>query len=159
MDVGGGKPYPEGALSNFCSREFVFDGVRCGSMEGLLQSWKYQNPLEQEEVCGLVGFAAKARGPIMDEAWQSDQTLWWKGKACRRDSEEYQKLLDRAYEALTAQSEKFRNALLATGKHRLTHSIGKQRKEETVLTEAEFCSRLMRIRERLQDEANGRPGQ
>lgn len=41
MDIGSGKVGPAGGLSNFRPRPFVFDGVECASMEGLLQSFKY----------------------------------------------------------------------------------------------------------------------
>ena len=37
MDIGSGNGYPSGALSNFSPHPFVFDGVECNSMEGLLQ--------------------------------------------------------------------------------------------------------------------------
>lgn len=39
MDIGSGKEYPSNALSNFAPHPFVFDGVECASMEGLLQSF------------------------------------------------------------------------------------------------------------------------
>ena len=45
----------------------------------------------------------------------------------------------------------FQKALLATGTATLTHSIGKNKQSETVLTRSEFCSRLTAIRERLQN--------
>jgi hypothetical protein len=41
MDIGSGKVGPAGGLSNFRPRPFVFDDVECASMEGLLQSFKY----------------------------------------------------------------------------------------------------------------------
>ena len=68
-----------------------------------------------------------------------------------RDSEEYQELLDRAFDAL-AQNTGFQKALLATNNSTLTHSIGKSKEQETVLTKQEFCSRLTKIRSKLQGE-------
>lgn len=62
MDIGSGKAYPCNALSNFAPHPFVFDGVECNSMEGLLQSFKFANPEMQEAVCKLVGKAAKFKG-------------------------------------------------------------------------------------------------
>ena len=44
------------------------------------------------------------------------------------------------------QNESFRKALLASGDSVLTHSMGSNKESETVLTEREFCSRLMRLR-------------
>ena len=38
MDIGSKAGYPASALSNFASHPFVFDGVECASMEGLVQA-------------------------------------------------------------------------------------------------------------------------
>jgi len=64
-----------------------------------------------------------------------------------RSSKIYQDLLDRAYEAMYIDSESFRNALKASGSSTLTHSIGKRKPNETVLTINAFCSRLMKLRD------------
>jgi predicted NAD-dependent protein-ADP-ribosyltransferase YbiA (DUF1768 family) len=149
MDIGSGSGYPSAALSNFAPHPFVFDGVECNSMEGLLQSFKFSNPEMQKEICKLIGKQAKFKGK--KKKWFKTQTLYWKGEEFKRDSDEYQKLLDRAYDALST-NEGFKRALLATGNAILTHTIGKTKRSETVLTRAEFCSRLMTIRERLQNE-------
>lgn len=149
MDIGSGNEYPSAALSNFAPHPFIFDGVECNSMEGLLQSFKFSNPEMQKEICKLVGKQAKFKGK--KKKWFKTQTLYWQGKEFKRDSDEYQKLLDRAYDALLA-NESFKRALLATGNATLTHTIGKTKQSETVLTRTEFCSRLMTIRERLQKE-------
>lgn len=69
-------------------------------------------------------------------------------KEYKRDSDEYQELLDRAFDAL-ATNKKFQKALLATGNAVLKHSIGNSDMSNTVLTRREFCSRLTKIRERL----------
>jgi hypothetical protein len=103
----------------------------------------------QKEVCKLVGKAAKFKGK--KKKWWRTQTLHWQGTEIPRDSEEYQDLLDRAFNAL-AQNSGFRAALLATGNSVLTHSIGKTKITETVLTRQEFCSRLTKIREELRKE-------
>jgi hypothetical protein len=44
----------------------------------------------------------------------------------------------------------FQKALLATNKAVLTHTMGRTKKAETVLTIAEFCKRLTKLRARLQ---------
>ena len=149
MDIGSGTGFPSASLSNFAPHPFIFDGVECASMEGLLQSFKFSNPEVQREVCKLVGKQAKFKGK--KKKWWRTQTLFWQGKEFKRESQEYQELLDRAFEAL-ATNESFQRALLATGNAVLTHSIGKIKESETVLTRNEFCSRLMKIRERLRGE-------
>lgn len=149
MDIGSGSGFPSATLSNFAPHPFVIDGVECNSMEGFLQSLKFSNPEMQKEVCKLVGKAAKFKGK--KKKWWRTQTLYWQGTEISRDSQEYQDLLDRAFNAL-AQNSGFRAALLATGNSVLTHSIGKNKITETVLTRQEFCSRLTKIREKLKEE-------
>lgn len=149
MDIGSGSGFPSGALSNFAPHPFVIDGIECNSMEGFLQSLKFSNPEMQKEVCKLVGKAAKFKGK--KKKWWRTQTLYWQGVEIPRDSQGYQDLLDRAFDAL-AQNSGFRAALLATGSSVLTHSIGKTKITETVLTRQEFCSRLTKIRERIRKE-------
>ena len=149
MDIGSGSGFPGATLSNFAPHPFVIDGVECNSMEGFLQSLKFSNPEMQKEVCKLVGKAAKFKGK--KKKWWRTQTLHWQGTEIPRDSQEYQDLLDRAFDAL-AQNSGFRAALLATGNSVLTHSIGKTKITETVLTRQEFCSRLTKIREELRKE-------
>lgn len=146
MDIKSGCGYPGTALSNFAGHRFLFDGVECNSMEGLLQAFKFDKEHIQVEVCKLIGVAAKYRGKKRNKAWQTFQTLWWKGKAYSRKGKEYQELLDRAYQAMFEQSESFRNALKAAGGAVLTHPIGHNDVSKTVLTEREFCSRLMRLK-------------
>lgn len=145
MDIGSGSGYPSSALSNFAPHPFEIDGILCNSMEGFLQSLKFSNPEMQIEVCKMVGKQAKFKGKR--KKWWKTQTLWWQGIPIKRDSLEYQELLDRAFEALS-KNESFKKALIATGNATLTHSIGKNDPTQTVLTRQEFCSRLTRIRSR-----------
>lgn len=149
MDIGSGSGYPAGNLSNFHPYQFEIDSVTCNSMEGFLQSLKFSNPVMQEYVCSLVGKKAKFKGK--KKKWFKDQTLYWRGKPIKRDSEEYQNLLDRAFEAL-ATNKKFQKTLLDTHNATLTHAMGKKKITETVLTTQEFCSRLTKIREQLKKE-------
>ncbi len=149
MDIKSGKTYPSCALSNFAPHPFTIDGIECNSMEGFLQSLKFKNSEMQKEVCTLVGFAAKKKG--RNKKW--NKFLYWQGKEIDRFGDEYQKLLDRAYEAL-CKNTKFRNALMATRVATLTHSIGKRKQKDTILTIKEFCSRLMEIREKIFWEEN-----
>lgn len=149
MDIGSGSGYPSSNLSNFSPHGFVLDGVECASMEGFLQSLKFQDPEMQKHVCTLVGKAAKFKGK--KKKWWKTQTLYWQGEAIPRDSERYQELLDKAFNALSENSS-FKRALLATQNATLTHNMGKKKTSETVLTKNEFTSRLTAIRSRLQKE-------
>jgi predicted NAD-dependent protein-ADP-ribosyltransferase YbiA (DUF1768 family) len=148
MDIGSGKAYPAGALSNFSPHHFVLDGVDIASMEGFLQGLKFKNPDMQVEICRLVGRKAKHKGKC--RKWWRRGILYWCGQEINRYSLEYQDLLDRAYEAMFTQSNSARNALLASQNAVFQHSLGKNDPKLTVLTTQEFCSRLTRIRSKLQ---------
>lgn len=144
MDISSSKTYPAGTLSNFSPHPFVIDGVECSSMEGFLQSLKFKNPEMQKEICKLTGIAAKRAGKKKN--WRQRQVLFWKGEEIERESSEYQCLLNRAYNALFRNTT-FKKALLSTRNAVLTHSIGKTNPKDTVLTRAEFCSRLTHLRD------------
>lgn len=145
MEIGSGNKYSANSLSNFTPHFFEIDGVQCNSMEGFLQSLKFESVEMQEKVCKLIGYAAKKKGRRKN--WQQAQTIYWKGVSIKRESKEYQNLLDRAYMELYNKNPKFRNALKAAKNTTLTHSIGKSNEKETVLTKSEFCSRLTKLRE------------
>jgi len=149
MDISSKGKYPSNALSNFSPHEFEVDGVLCASMEGFLQALKSSNPDIQEVVCTYVGKKAKKAGAKKN--WHKKQVLYWQGEEIERDSPEYQALLDRAFDALY-QNTGFQKALRAAGNASFTHSMGKRKRSETVLTTSEFCSRLTRLRDRLLTE-------
>ncbi len=145
MDIRAAGGYPGRNLSNFAGHSFVFDDVQCASMEGLVQAFKSPYEHIQVEICKLVGMGAKRRGSKID--WKTKQTLYWKGKEYYRLSDEYQHLLNAAYNAMYEQCESFRDALAATGKATLTHTIGKTKESETIMTQREFTSRLTKLRD------------
>lgn len=153
MDISSGNGYPSSALSNFAPHEFILDGIKCASMEGFLQSLKFKNPDMQEHICSLVGMSAKKKGSHKN--WHKSQTLYWRGIPYKRDSQEYQDLLDRAYIEL-GKNEGFKKALIATKGMTLTHSIGKNKQADTVLTTQEFISRLYKQREIVLEEQKER---
>jgi len=148
MDVHSGAAYPASKLTNFAPNAFVFRGIRVAGMEGLVQAVKFDKPHMQIHVCTLTGLAAKKRGAKRN--WRRDQKLHWQGEVMDRHGPEYQQFLDEAYMAMFSQNESARRALLATGAATLTHAIGKKKESDTVLTEREFCSRLMRCRSHFQ---------
>ena len=140
IDIHSKKFGVAGRLSNFTKRSFVFDGVQCRSIEGVLQSFKFYSTSEQRIICGLWGIQAKLTGELTD--WKERQILYWKGKEYHRNSLEYQELLDRLYMTVYEQDEKFRKDISKVKQCRLIHSIGVSDKENTVLTEEEFIARL-----------------
>ena len=144
LDIWSKSPYPANVLSNLCSNGFRFDGVLCGSMEGFLQSLKYQDTGRQRQICSMKGKNAKN---MTLSHWQTDQIVWWKGTEINRQSKEFQDLIRRAYQAMFEQNERFRIALMSTRGIKLYHSQGEQNPYKTILTESEFCSVLTEMRD------------
>lgn len=144
LDIRSNGEYPSNVLSNLCSNGFRFDGVVCSSMEGFLQSLKHKEKDKQLQLCSMKGGNARKRSVT---SWQTDQIVWWKGVAIDRQSEEYQKLLRRAYQAMFDQSERFRAALMQTRGITLTHNSGETNPYKTILTAQEFCTILTEMRD------------
>ena len=145
LDVGGGGSGAAVRLSNFTERHFIFDGVECASIEGVLQSFKFKDIEEQRKVCALIGIKAKKAGMKTD--WRPMQTLYWNGREFPRDSADYQELLDRLFLEVLNQNPAFVSDLYQTGEHKLIHSLGKDDIRKSILTEREFCDRLERMRD------------
>lgn len=144
IDIWSKSAYPADVLSNLCSNGFRFDGVVCGSMEGFLQSLKQQDINKQRQICSMKGKDAKKQ---TSAGWQTDQIVWWKGKAIDRQGGDFAALVRQAYNAMFEQSEGFRTALMATCGMTLYHTKGESNPYKTILTEQEFCGILTELRE------------
>ena len=77
-------------------------------------------------------------------------TVNWLGKVYPRESEEYSKLIERAYKEL-GKNEIYKRYLLDAGLKELRHDYGRQEKAETVLTEKEFCDNLIKLRTEIRE--------
>ena len=144
LDIRSNGLYPSNVLSNLCSNGFRLDGMVCGSMEGFLQSLKRKELDKQRQICNMKGGNARKMSVT---SWQTDQIVWWKGQAIDRQSEEYQRLISRAYQAMFEQSERFRAALMQTRGITLVHTSGEPSSYKTILTPSEFCGILMDLRD------------
>lgn len=144
IDIWSKNAYPADVLSNLCSNGFRFEGMICGSMEGLLQSLKYKELDKQRQVCSMKGKNARKR---TINSWQTDQVVWWKGKPIDRQGKEFQVLVRNAYQAMFNQNDRFRTALMSTRYIKLYHSRGESNSFKTILTEKEQCDILIDMRE------------
>lgn len=134
-------------LSNFYPHTFTFGGIEFGSFEAFVQCLKFSDPVAQIKVAGMDAKSAKAAGQT--QHWQENGGwLYWQGKPINRYGQEYQQLLDQAYDAL-CQNTEFADALRSSRGQILIHTIGRLRKQDTVLTSIEFCSILTRKRRKL----------
>ncbi len=137
------SPEPLCHLSNFAHHVFMLDEVLCQSLEGFLQALTTDRYDEQMEICQLIGYAAKKRA----KNWRPKQQLYWQNETYDRHGQDYQRLLDRAYLACARQNPRFVEILLSTGDAILTHDIGKTDPNYTIMTQDEYCDRLMVLRE------------
>lgn len=144
LNIRSNGQYPSNVLSNLCSNGFRFDGMVCGSMEGFLQSLKQQDLEKQRSICSMKGGNARKRSVT---SWQTDQIVWWKGRAINRQSEEFAILVREAYQAMFDQNERFRTALMQTRGMNLSHTDGEDNPYKTILTPKEFCGMLENLRE------------
>ncbi len=155
IDIASYLPYPSKALSNFAPYTFIVDSVTCFSMEGFLQSLKFDDLRKQAQICLLIGSDAKYASRSRNQLWKDKQTLWWRGVEYDRHGKGYQDLLDRAFAALS-RVPKFQKALIDSGDAELTHTLGWNDPRQTILTRDEFCTRIMKIRKELQGKpSNG----
>ena len=152
LDIRSNGLYPSNVLSNLCSNGFRFEGMVCGSMEGFLQSLKQKDKDKQRQICSMKGGNARKHSVT---SWQTDQIVWWKGQAYDRQSEDYQKLIRRAYQAMFDQSERFRAALMQTRGITLTHTSGETSPFKTILTAQELCTILTELRDNYDKRDKG----
>lgn len=139
-------PHQHGELSPYAAHPFTFRRVACGSLDGLLQSFKVQDPERQRLICSLSGIATKHAGMQYDHLWQQSQTLWWQGQPMARQSDAYESTLDEAFMCLMRGNSQFREALKTVGDAPLALSIAGNDPTKTVLTEAEFIRHMNDLR-------------
>ena len=68
--------------------------------------------------------------------------LLWEGQAYDRQSEEYQKLIRRAYQAMFDQSERFRAALMQTRSITLIHGSSEESSYKTGVPRLGLCTEV-----------------
>ena len=96
--------------------------------EGPIQSFKFDDPKVQCEICGLVGRRPNPRGGNAMMPGRRFKSSGGKERSTIVTPEEYQHLLDRLFDALSGNTD-FQVALLASGNEELTHSIGSSIRE------------------------------
>lgn len=135
-------------LSNLFPHKFVIDGVKCLSMESFIQSLRVEDKNIQRKICEeYTGYMAyKMRLSLPD--WRKDGYVYWQGEKILRFSEEYQKLITKAYDMLF-ENNVFRFCLNTHKNKVLFHTIGCYDEEKTLLTQCEYIAQLERLIEKL----------
>ena len=134
----------ERRLSNLYPYKFNIDGIEVSSMEGFLQSLKTNDDELKETLWTMHGYMAWKYGQNID--WWSTQTLYWMGRSIRRQSDDYIRLITRAYDCLFS-NEDFKDAIIKSLPYKIDHSIGKTNRTRTLLTKSEYLGQLERLRD------------
>lgn len=123
-------------LSNLFHYDFTFYGCDFGSLEGFFQGIKFKDPEVQKLVFKYSGREAVALKNVTDYDWTTTGEVYFLGKKIKRDSEEYDNLINELYFS-AIQNPLYRGAL-RTCNLPIIHPIGKLFKEETTFTRYEF---------------------
>lgn len=146
LDIRSNALYPANVLSNLAHNSFVFDGIECGSIEGVLQSLKTSDLEKQHKICKLYGGSAK-KASKENQDWIKTQKLYWNGNCFERISKGYNDFLYNLFYACYTQNNIYKTALDSTKGITLTHLSGKHNQKETVLTSEEYVNILTKIRD------------
>lgn len=123
-------------LSNLFPYTFYFKGKKLNSIESFFQGIKMKDIELQNLVFSYSGLESNAVKVASDYNWQEKGIIYWQGTPMKRDSREYDELVDELYIS-AIQNPLYRN-ILKKIKKPIIHSIGKEQKEETVFTRYEF---------------------
>ena len=121
----------EKVLSNLYKSPFVYENRFHASLEGFLQSLKFEDKHEQECVARLHGFEAKRAGRVL----YNKECLYFKDHKITRMDFTYHFLLEEVYIECFKQNETKLLALHTLSNCNVRHSIGKQTPTQTILTE------------------------
>ncbi len=124
------------AISNLFPYEFVFRGKKMKCLECFFQAIKFQDKKMQNLIFEYEGVPANCVKAACGYRWQDSGIVYWQGKAIKRESQEYDDMIDELYIS-AIQNPLYRNVLKNCDKH-VIHSIGLDSKAETVFTRYEF---------------------
>lgn len=140
-----GEPGIGGILSNLKKRSFMFAGINCNSIEGVLQGIKFKDVDKQKKIAIRHGMDAKrsGQGKRLD---RQGMLAHWNGQSYRRDSKAYNQFVRSIYWAACWADVDMQVALIESGDRPFIHPIGSKDIEKSVLTENEFVTILTDLR-------------
>ena len=123
-------------FSNLFPYKFKFKGKKLASIENFFQGIKFKDKKIQNYIFTYYGTNAVHIKVASNYNWKETGIIYWQGKAIKRDSMEYNLLIDELYIS-AAQNPIYRAALCNCDKP-IIHSIGENDKKETTFTRYEF---------------------
>ncbi len=127
--------YPK-LLSNLFPYEFKFKGYKLHSLESFFQAIKFPSIKLQKKIFKYSGKEALVLKETTDYDWQKEGYLYFKGRRIKRDSFEYDNLIDELYVS-AIRNPFYRNAIKNCPLP-IIHAMGETSKKETVFTKYEF---------------------
>ena len=127
--------YPK-LLSNLFPYKFKFKGCTLNSIECFFQGIKFKNKKLQKQLFKYSGKEALVLQEATTYNWKETGIVYWRGKEIKRDSKEYDDIIDELYIS-AIQNDFYRNAI-KNCKLPIVHMIGEISKNETVFTRYEF---------------------
>ena len=127
--------YPK-LLSNLFPYSFTFKGHKLSSIECFFQGIKFKDKNLQKKLFKYSGKEALVLQKANDYNWKETGIVYWQGKPIKRDSIEYDQLIDELYIS-AIQNEFYRNAI-KNCKLPIIHAMGAKEKRDTVFTRNEF---------------------
>lgn len=137
-------------LSNLFPYTFTFKGKKLSSIEGFFQGIKFKNIEMQNMVLEYSGMPSNCIKVASDIDWQKDGIIYWQGEPIKRDSKEYDDLVDELY-ICAIQNPLYRNVLKNCPKD-IIHVMGAENKEDTVYTRYEFEKQLNCLKDFIQSK-------
>ena len=128
-------PYSK-VLSNLFPYEIWFKGKKLRSIESFFQGIKFKDKKMQNYVFKYSGLDSNNIKVASDYDWKKYGVVYWRGKPIKRESEEYEQLIDELYIS-ALQNPLYRN-ILKNCDRPVIHSIGETEKSKTVFTRYEF---------------------
>ncbi len=127
--------YPK-LLSNLFSYEFYFKGCKLNSIECFFQGIKFKDKEMQKRLFKYSGKEALLLQKATDYNWKETGIIYWQGIPIKRDSKEYEQLVDELY--ISAIQNKFYRNVIKNCNLPIIHAIGEKEKNNTVFTRYEF---------------------
>jgi hypothetical protein len=128
-------------LSNLFPYEFYFRGLKLHSIESFFQGIKFKEKKAQKQVFKLSGLDSNNIKAAQDYSWKKDKVIYFMGKPYKRDSKDYERLIDELYVSLL-QNPLYVDALKNVGEKYIIHAMGEVDINETVFTRYEFEKQL-----------------
>lgn len=152
-DISDERGFPFGMLDPSAPVRFEIDGVKCASLDGFVESLKFERIIDQKNISKRVGNDARKRGIEKDNPGnqKADRMLYWQGDTFKRNGKTFNRLLARVFREM-AKNARYQAALMATQDADFRYPKGKTNKKDTVLTKKELTDNLKKLRAELKAE-------